>query len=93
MKVKTLVCIERIKKREVEELKKMTGKSVSKLIEEGIDCVIAKYKIKPKTLDEALDRTYGIGKELKIVNVREKLNNEYKGKVRKISKVLGGNKW
>ena len=88
MKVKTLINIEREKKREVEELKKITGKSISRLVEEGIDCVIAKYTNKPKTFEEALDRTFGIAKNIKIENIREKLNKELEERVNKIKKAL-----
>jgi|GEM_PF-7013303 len=75
MKVKTLVSIDEKKKYEVETLKKLTGKSMSNLVEEGITILYAKYSHLPSTFDEAIKQTAGIGKG-KIEYVREKLNTD-----------------
>lgn len=78
MKIKMLTYINEEKKRKAEEIKYMTGKSISELVEEGIDCIIVKYTKFPKTFDEALHRIAGIEKKnYKIENIRERINKNF----------------
>ncbi|MFH1823655.1 MAG: hypothetical protein ABH873_00295 [Candidatus Firestonebacteria bacterium] len=83
MKAQMLVYVDIKKKHEVEEIKKETGKSITELVEEGIESVIERYKNKPKTFEEALNRIAGLGKKYEIKNTRDELNKSFKRRLQR----------
>lgn len=81
--------IEKERKESAWDIRHKTGRSISDLIEEGLDYIIAKYNKTPKTIEEALTRLSGFGKknDIKIKemkNVRERLNRDLRERIKRV---------
>ena len=74
MKIKMLNYIDESKRNAIKNIARDKGKTMSSLVEEGMDAVINKYSGAPRTLREALDRTYGLCEGKKIRNIRDEMN-------------------
>ncbi len=80
-KIKTMVYLDRDCKKKALELKNITHKSLSFLVEEGLEAVILKYEMKPKTLKEAVKMSYGAIPGIK--NLRETLNKDFETRAKR----------
>ncbi|OGF50383.1 MAG: hypothetical protein A2231_02495 [Candidatus Firestonebacteria bacterium RIFOXYA2_FULL_40_8] len=81
-KIKTMVYLDRDCKKKALELKNITHKSLSFLVEEGLEAVILKYSLKPKTMKEAIKTSYGSIPSIK--NMRDELNKDFEKRAERI---------
>lgn len=81
-KIKTMVYIDADNKKKVLELKNIIHKSLSSLVDEGLESVILKYSMKPMTLKESISSTYGSSTTIK--NMRDESNKDFKKRAERI---------
>lgn len=81
-KVKTMVYMDRDCKNRALELKNITHKSLSVLVEEGLEAVILKYSMKPGTMKEAINNSYGAIPNIK--NMRAEFNKDSLNRVKRL---------
>ncbi len=83
-KIKTMVYINADYKKRALALRSIAHKSMSSLVDEGLEAVFMKYTNTPKTIKEAVASTYGASNTIEFT--RDEFNKDFEKREKKRGK-------